>query len=616
MSDIIHLLPDSIANQIAAGEVIQRPASAVKELLENAIDAGATNVELIIKDAGKALIQVIDNGSGMSGTDARLCFERHATSKIKNANDLFCIRTMGFRGEALASIAAIAQVEMKTKRHDDELGNMIIIEGSEVKSQEVCQCASGTSFAIKNLFFNVPARRNFLKADNAESSHITDEFFRVALINPNIAFTYHHNNKLIFQLSRSTFKQRIINLFGKNFNERLLPVDQETNVVTINGFIGKPEFAKKGRGEQFFFVNKRFIKHPYLHHAVENAFTELIPEKSIPSYFIQLEIDPKLIDINIHPTKTEVKFQDEKIIYAMLRSVVKQTLGKFSMSPTIDFEQEPSLDLNPPPVGYIPREPVIKINPDFNPFEQRKDSYKPAESYREKSNKQNWEKLFDTPTAKQEVFPEAPIVITNTQHKIEDAWENDTVDTSGNKIFQLKNKYIVTSINSGIMLIDQQRAHERILYESFLEKINTHNVVSQQELFPQTITFNAADTDLLNELKNELHFFGYDINEFGKNTFIINGIPADIEDLNVKDMLEGMLDSFKKNMLDIKVDKKINLAMSLAKNMAVKHGKKLGEQEMQSLIDRLFACKIPEISPSNKKIVITVTLDELIEKFK
>ncbi|MEI6823606.1 MAG: DNA mismatch repair endonuclease MutL [Bacteroidota bacterium] len=616
MPDIIHLLPDSIANQIAAGEVIQRPASAVKELLENAIDAGATNIELIIKDAGKTLIQIIDNGSGMSDTDARLSFERHATSKINTADDLFCIRTMGFRGEALASIAAIAQVELKSKRHEDELGTQIIIEGSEVKSQEVCQCASGTSFSVKNLFFNVPARRNFLKADNIESNHITEEFYRTSLINPQISFSYHHNNKLIIQVTRSTFKQRIINLFGKNFNERLLPVEQETNVVTINGFIGKPEFARKVRGEQYFFVNKRFIKHPYLHHAVENAFQELIPEKAYPTYFIQLEIDPKLIDINIHPTKTEVKFQDEKAIYAMLRSVVKQTLGKFSMSPSIDFEVEQSMDLNPPPVGYIPKVPTIKVDPYYNPFDQKRESYKPAESPRDISNKQNWEKLFDAPKTNKEQFIDAPNFVENTQHKIEDSWEQDTLETFGNKVFQIKNKYIVTSISSGILIIDQQRAHERILYETFIERLNNHHTSSQQELFPQTITFNAADADLLNELKNDIHFFGFEINDFGKNTFIINGIPSDFEDTNIKDVLEGMLDSFKKNMIDVKVDKKVNLALSLARNMAIKPGKKLSEPEIQSIIDRLFACKMPEISPSNKKILITVTIDELTEKFK
>ncbi len=615
MPDIIHLLPDSVANQIAAGEVIQRPASAVKELLENAIDAGATSIELIIKDAGKTLIQVIDNGSGMSDTDARLCFERHATSKIKDASDLFCIRTMGFRGEALASIAAIAQVELKTRRHDDDLGTLLILEGTDVKSQEICQCAAGTSFAVKNLYFNVPARRNFLKADNIESTHITEEFYRVALINPQIAFSYHHNNKLVIQVSKSTFKQRIINLFGKNFTERLIPVEQETNVVAINGFIGKPEFAKKVRGEQYFFINKRFIKHPYLHHAVENAFQELIPEKSIPSYFIQMEVDPKLIDINIHPTKTEVKFQDEKTIYAILRSVVKQSLGKFSLSPSIDFEVEPSLDLNPPPASYIPKEPAIKIDPYYNPFDHSK-AFKPSnESPRERSNKQNWEKLFDIRETNQNVPENTHIIVKNTQHKLIEDNEQASLEQNHNNIFQLKNRYIVSTISSGLLIIDQQRAHERILYESYMAGLNNLHSVSQQQLFPQTITFNPSDADLLNELRNDIFFFGFEINEFGKNSFIINGIPADIEDTNIKEILEGMLESYKKNMIDVKVDKKINLALSLARNMAVKPGKRLTEPEMQSIIDRLFACSLPEISPSNKKILITVTIDELNENF-
>jgi DNA mismatch repair protein MutL len=371
MPDIIHLLPDSVANQIAAGEVVQRPSSVVKELLENALDAKASHIQLIVKDAGKTLIQVIDNGSGMSDTDARLSFERHATSKIKDANDLFTIKTMGFRGEALASIAAIAQVELKSKLHDQALGTQLIIEGSELKSQEVCQFSEGTSISVKNLFYNVPARRNFLKSDILEANHITEEFIRVAIINPQIAFTYHHNGKLIFQLEKSNHKQRIVNILGKAYNEKLIPVEQETNIIKFNGFIGKPEFAKKTRGEQYFFVNNRFFKHAYFYHAIDNAFKELLPEKSFPAYFINFEIDPKEIDINIHPTKTEIKFQDEKTIYTLLRSVVKQSIGKFNISPTLDFEVEQSLTLNPPPKDYNFKPPTIRINPDFNPFDKK-----------------------------------------------------------------------------------------------------------------------------------------------------------------------------------------------------------------------------------------------------
>ncbi len=615
MSDIIHLLPDTVANQIAAGEVIQRPASAVKELLENALDAGATHIQLIVKDAGKTLMQVIDNGSGMSDTDARLSFERHATSKISHADDLFCIRTMGFRGEALASVAAIAHIELKTKLHDASLGTQIIIEGSEVKSQEPCQYAGGTSISVKNLFFNVPARRNFLKSDTQETSHIQEEFYRIALINPNIAFTYHHNGKLICQLGKSNQKQRIVNVFGKNYAERLIPIEQETNISKFNGYIGKPEFARKTRGEQYFFVNKRFFKHPYLHHAVANAFQELLPEKSFPSYFINFEIDPKEIDINIHPTKTEIKFQDEKTIYALLRSVVKQSIGKFNIAPSIDFEVEHSLNLTPPPKGYDVKPPSIKINPDFNPFDDKnKRSYSPPKpTEREQSNLQNWEKLFD------EDKSEASSVKITPQEK-QQSFDSE-LDTSVSALpdytfFQFQNRYVVTSVKSGLIIIDQQNAHERILYEQFIETIETQKGVSQQQLFPQTIVFSPSDSELLKDLKSEMALLGFDVNEFGLNTFVVNGIPANMVDENIKDMIEGMLENFKKNLMSLKVDKKINLALSMARNMAIKPGKMLMQEEIQSLVDKLFGCKLPYQSPSGKKILISITLDELSEKFK
>ncbi len=584
MSDIIHLLPDAVANQIAAGEVIQRPASAVKELLENALDAGATHIQLIVKDAGKTLIQIIDNGSGMSDTDARLSFERHATSKISQANDLFCIRTMGFRGEALASIAAIAHIELKTKLHDASLGTQIIIEGSEVKSQQACQFTGGTSISVKNLFFNVPARRNFLKSDVQEANHILEEFYRIALINPSIAFTYHHNGKLIYQLEKSNQKQRIVNIFGKSYAERLIPIEQETNVAKFNGFIGKPEFARKTRGEQYFFVNKRFFKHPYLHHAVDNAFQELLPEKSFPSYFINFEINPKEIDINIHPTKTE-----------------------------INFEVEHSLNLMPPPKDYDVKPPSIKINPDFNPFDDKnKRSYSPPKPTEgEQRNSQNWEKIFEETKASS---------FTITPEEKQQSFDNELDTTVSNSLnysfFQLQNRYIVTSIKSGLIIIDQQNAHERILYEQFIETIENHNGISQQQLFPQTIVFSPSDSELLKELKNEMALLGFDVNEFGLNTFIVNGIPANMVDENIKHVVEGMLENFKKNLISLKVDKKINLALSMARNMAIKPGKMLMQEEIQNLIDKLFACKLPYQSPSGKKILISITLDELTEKFK
>ena len=613
MPDIIHLLPDSVANQIAAGEVVQRPSSAVKELMENAIDAGATNIQLIIKDAGKTLIQVIDNGKGMSETDARLAFERHATSKIQSANDLFSIKTMGFRGEALASIAAIAQIELKTKLQDQTLGTQIIIEGSELKNQEVCQFSFGTSIAVKNLFFNVPARRNFLKSDILEFNHICEEFIRLAIINPSISFSLHHNNKLIYQLDKSIQKQRIVNILGKAYNEKLIPVNQETNIVKFSGFIGKPEFAKKTRGEQYFFVNNRFFKHAYFYHAIENAFQELLPEKAFPTYFINFEIDPKEIDINIHPTKTEIKFLDEKTIYALLRYAVKQSIGKFNLSPTLDFEVEQSLTLNPPPKNYEFKPPVIKINPEFNPFDKKNSfSYhsKP-QTDREISNQHNWEKLYEE--SKSQVLFKRESIDENEEAEIKNT---ETENNSSATFFQLQNKYIVSSIKSGLLVIDQQRASERILFEEFTESISNKANYSQQQLFPQTIVFTHTDAELIKELKTDLYHLGFDINEFGLNTFIVNGCPAEWVNENPQHIIEGMLENFKRNLSDLKVDSKINLALSMAKNMAVKYGKKLEKEEIHNLIDKLFACRLPYHSPSGKKILYTITMDEISEKLK
>ncbi|MCX6230495.1 MAG: DNA mismatch repair endonuclease MutL [Bacteroidetes bacterium] len=615
MPDIIHLLPDSVANQIAAGEVIQRPASVVKELMENALDAGATYIQLIVKDAGKTLIQLIDNGSGMSDTDARLSFERHATSKISQANDLFSIRTMGFRGEALASIAAIAHVELKSKLSDATLGTQLIIEGSEVKSQQACQTAVGTSISVKNLFFNVPARRNFLKSDMLEANHILEEFYRLVLIHPEIAFSYHHNGKLIHQLDKSNLKQRIVNVFGKSYAERLIPVEQENTVARFSGFIGKPEFARKTRGEQYFFVNHRFFKHNYFHHAVDNAFQDILPEKAYPTYFINFDIDPKEIDINIHPTKTEIKFQDEKMMYAMLRSVVKQSIGKFSISPSIDFEVEQSLNLVPPPKGYEVKLPSIKINPDFNPFDDKnKRTYTPPEkTEREIRNQQNWERLFDDKKADTAMYtPKAE----PEQAKLHNEMETSAEPVVNYAFFQLQHRYIITSIKSGLVIIDQQAAHERILYEDFVECIEQHNGVSQQQLFPQTIVFTPSDGELIKEMKTELLSLGFDINDSGSNTFIVNGIPANMADEDIKGIIEGMLENFRMNLLSLKVDKKINLALSMARNMAIKPGKPLMQEEMQHLIDRLFACKMPYQSPSGKKVLVSVTLEDISAKFK
>lgn len=611
MPDIIHLLPDSVANQIAAGEVVQRPASAVKELMENALDAGGSKIKLIVKDAGKTLIQVIDNGCGMSETDARMSFERHATSKIQKADDLFAIRTMGFRGEALASIAAIAQVELKTRRTGDDVGVQIDIEGSEIKRQETVSCSEGTSISVKNLFFNVPARRNFLKTDSVELRHIIDEFHRVSIPNPEIAFSFHHNNTEIFHLEAGSMKQRLMGLFGSSYNSRLVPVEENTGIVKIKGFVIKPDFAKKTRGEQFFFLNKRFIKNSYLHHAVQSAFEQLLPTDSFASYFLMLDVDPKSIDINIHPTKTEVKFEDEKAIYAFLRSAVKKSLGQFNISPSLDFDQEAHLYNMPlKPVDGIYKQPTIKVDENYNPFKTEKKEI----AERELSNKTNWEKLYSRHVDNQlefEIKKEE-----ETQQTINTDWDNDLHESNKKSTYQLHNKYILTHIKTGFMVIDQQGAHERILYERILDGFEKHKSASQQELFPKTIELNTPDFELVKELQSEIQSMGFDISEFGKNTFVIHGVPADTSDYDSVKLLEGLLENYKQNLLELKSDKRENLARSMARNTAIKSGRALTQEEMQNIIDELFACKMPYSTPSGKPTITTFSSDDLDKRFK
>jgi DNA mismatch repair protein MutL len=619
MTDIIHLLPDSVANQIAAGEVIQRPASAVKELIENAVDAGASSIKLIIKDAGKILIHVIDNGKGMSETDARMSFERHATSKIEKAEDLFSITTKGFRGEALASIAAIAQVELKTRRESDELGTQLLIEGSEVQSQLPCSTSVGTSLAIKNLFFNVPARRNFLKSNPVEFSHIIDEFHRVALAHPNIEFSLHHNGSDMFNLPKSNLRQRIVNVFGANYNQRLVPVEEDTFIVKITGFIGKPEFAKKTRGEQFFFVNNRFIRNGYLHHAVQNAYEQLLPRETHPSYFLFLEIDPKSIDINIHPTKTEIKFEDEKSIYAILRSSIKKSLGQHNISPTIDFEQEASISLDGPPKDRIIEEPKIRVNPDYNPFksqttlENSRDFTGPT--LKEKANLQNWEVLYKQHEMQN---PSTPVQFEQElkQETINPKWENDFSEVAKSQTYQLHGKYILSHIKTGFIIVDQQSAHERILYEKFKRNIEQHKSGSQQLLFPQNVEFTAADAALVQLLLQDLNDLGFAMEAFGKNTFIVHGLPSIIGEADSKSSLERILEVFKRNQSELKLNNSENLARSMAYNSAVKSGKLLSAEEMKNIIDELFACEQPYASPSGRATLTTFSLEDLEKKFK
>lgn len=609
MSDIIHLLPDSVANQIAAGEVIQRPASAVKELLENAIDAGASQIKLVLKDAGKALIQVIDNGKGMSETDARMCFERHATSKLRKAEDLFEIRTMGFRGEAMASIAAIAQVELKTKQAESSVGTLIEIEASELKKLEACSTADGTQVSVKNLFYNIPARRNFLKSNSVEMRHIIDEFQRQALAHPEIFFSLHHDGTEMFHLPAANLKQRITAIFGNNYSERIVPVEESTDIIQINGFVGKPQFAKKTRGEQFFFVNKRFIKDPYLNHAVSNAFDELLSSDSYPLYVLYIEIDPKHIDVNVHPTKTEIKFDDEKLVYAIMRAAIKRSLGRYHVSPTIDFNTESSFSNLKPfdPKSDEIRIPTISVNPEFNPFEkERKQSSWSNGINAIPRSTTGWEALYEIAKPEQQA---------QQMHLHAEMHDQNVGEVKERSSFQIHQRYIVSPIKNGILLIDQQAAHERVLYERFLEMLNNQAGAIQQCLFPQSVSMNAADFELTKMLLPDLKTLGFDVQVFGKNTFVIHGIPAEINSTNEEQLLLGLLETFKQQSAIYKFEQKEQLARSMAKQSAIKHGKTLSADEMNHLIDELFACELPQASLSSKSTFVRLNLEDLASYF-
>ncbi len=617
MPDIIHLLPDAVANQIAAGEVVQRPASAVKELVENALDAGADKIQLILKDAGKSMIQVIDNGCGMSLTDARMSFERHATSKIRKAEDLFAIRTMGFRGEAMASIAAIAQVELRTRRHEDELGTCIFIEGSEVLSQDACSANPGTSISVKNLFYNTPARRNFLKSNPVEMRHVIDEFQRVALSHPKVFFTLHHDGQEVYHLPAATLKQRIIHLFGREYNERLVPVEEDTSVINLRGFVGKPEYARRTRGEQFFFVNNRFIRDAYLNHAVLMAFKELLPEDTYPLYVLFIDIDPAKIDINVHPTKTEIKYQDEQTIYAIIRSAVKRSLGRYNITPSLDFDQDNSMGqlVTPKPLEEIVA-PTISFNPDFNPFsaDKKKEREIPflrnTGEYRSSPIPQNWDTLYAI--SKKETSPQQEI----HEEKSITADDREINKPNERQLFQVHNRFILSPIKSGFMVINQQAAHERILYERFLQQLENHSGLSQQSLFPQSVTLNSSDFELLKELLPDIRALGFDIREFGKNTVVVEGIPADLNNIGEHELLEQLLEGYKNNQAILKLDKRDSLARSLARNAATKSGTKMSLEEMNLLVDQLFACQMPNLALNGKLVITTFTLNELLERFE
>ena len=603
MLDIIKLLPDSVANQIAAGEVIQRPASAVKELMENALDAGASQIDLVVKDAGKSMIMVVDNGCGMSETDARLCFERHATSKISKAEDLFAIRTMGFRGEALASIAAIAQVELKTRRKEDEVGVKIVNEGSVVKEQSLVPMQPGTTFTVKNLFFNVPARRNFLKTPQSEFRHIVEEFTRVSLMNPNIGFTLTSDGKEVYHLYPGNLKQRIMGLFGSNYEGRLLPVRQETERVRIDGYIVKAEYAKKTRGEQYFFVNKRFIKHAYLHHAIENAFMEMIPKDSFPGYFLNIEVDPSDIDINIHPTKTEVNFLDVKLVYAILHAAVRKAIGQHNLSPMIDFNESADLNndfgaamgmSNPLAIPNVP------LDPNFNPFRKEhaprethwEGSYQPQKN----TNPGDWRILYGERTDLQNASLEPK----------EEAQSNA-------QYLQVNQSYIVTTVKSGLLVIDQQLAHSRVLFEKYLKELENHSGVSQQELFPQALSLNVNDASLLKEMLPELENLGFALEQANPTTFMINGTPTDAAGCDAVALLEKILDNYKINRTDLQLDRKLDLAKTLAAQLSIKPQTRLSEMEMQNLVDQLFACNVAEVAPNGKKIFVILNMEEFFK---
>lgn len=632
MADVIQLLPDSIANQIAAGEVIQRPASVVKELMENSIDAGSTQIKLIIKDAGKTLIQVIDNGCGMSETDARMSFERHATSKIREAQDLFAIKTMGFRGEAMASIAAIAQVEMKTRKHNEDIGVRLVIEGSEIKSQEPCQCNAGTSISIKNLFYNVPARRNFLKTTTVEMRHIIDEFQRVALANPDIFFSLHHNGTEVFHLPEGNLRQRIVSMFGTNSNKKLVPVLEETDALRLEGFVGKPEFAKKTRGEQFFFVNRRFIKSGYLNHALMGAYEDVLSKDTYPLYVIFIEIDPARIDINVHPTKQEIKFDDERLVYNYLKVSVRHALGQYNITPTLDFDQEQILNNHSLPSMSDSRREAS--SPSFlggsgssssgssTSGGERYETFssKANNSPLDSSNLQNWKKMYDGleefDEQQEEKIGNQPIRIESgipEGNELDDANQSFSKDIK--PLFQIHSTYIVSHIKSGYILVDQQAAHERILYERYLSMLNEKEAVTQKELFPRNITLNPADAEILKDLLPQINLLGFDIQEFGKNAFVIHGVPADLKSTqDEQKIIEQLLEQYKSNQ-DLDLNILENVARAMARSAAIKKGQSLSQEEMIELVDKLFACVMPFTSPMGKKCFVTFELDELAKKF-
>lgn len=605
MNNIIKLLPDSLANQIAAGEVIQRPASLVKELLENSIDAGAKNIQLIIKDAGRTLVQVVDDGKGMSEMDARMCFERHATSKINSIEDLFALFTMGFRGEAMASIAAVAQIELRTKVVENQIGTCVKIEGSKLISQEPCQHPTGSTIFVKNLFYNVPARRNFLKSNSVEMRHIIDEFIRIALSHPHIFFSLHNNGIEIYHLKGGNLRQRIVSLFGKQYNEKLVPLEENTDFLSIRGFLGKPDIAKKTRGEQFFFVNNRFIKNNFLHHAVARAFDGLISERSFPFYILFIDIDPSKVDINVHPTKQEVKFDDERAVYLILQAATKHGLAQYSITPTLDFDHERQLIDIKSFTNLHSQGNMEKNERVFPPLENRFTAEKPEK---------NWQTIFnldDDTEQKMMTFQSK----ASFEEKIIAATDGIVLEGQERSLVQIHHKYILTQIKSGVLLIDQNRAHQRILFEKYLDVLHKGPTTCQQSLFPITMDVSPQDAEILRDILEDLKALGFDIQNFGQHSFVVHGLPTDLEGGNEQELIEGLLEQYKRESGIEKIERRDLVARSMAIQSAIKQGKLLDKREMAMLIDQLFACEQPNFAPNGDKTFITLTLEELSKGF-
>ena len=621
MSDVIHLLPDHIANQIAAGEVIQRPASVVKELVENAVDAGATRIQVNIKDAGKTLVQVVDNGKGMSATDARMAFERHATSKISSAEDLFALHTMGFRGEALASIAAVAHVELRTRARGTELGTRLTLVGSNVESVEPDACDEGSVFSVKNLFFNVPARRKFLKSNETEFRNIINEFERVALVNPGIALSLYHNDAEIFNLPESGSRQRILNIYGKNLNQKLLSLDVKSSLVSITGFIGRPDAAKKRGALQYFFVNGRFMKHPYFHKAVMQAYEQLIPAGDQPSYFIYFTLDPATIDVNIHPTKTEIKFENEQPIWQILVAATREALAKSSAIPTIDFDQEGTIDIpvyNPPakkagteaaPASYSA--PAVEVNPGYDPF---------ASSSGAKRPEFDWSKLyqgFEEDRGAVRIASKAFVEAPAEESPDEAALNPEALGAEAlNVCYQYKGRYVVTSLKSGLAVIDQYRAHVRVLFDQYLASIRQRQGVSQQVLFPEIIEFTAAEATVLPALLESLRFAGFDLSDLGNDSYAINGLPAGMGNADPAQLVRDIVDRTMETGAEASGKVSEAIAFSLARAAAIRPGKPLSTEEMDHLIASLFACPDSNLTPDGKTIVTIITDEELERRFR